>query len=227
MLKFYYHPSPNPAKVALFLEESGLAYELMPVDTLKGEQHSPAYLAINPNGKTPALVDGDAVVFDSNAILLYLAVKTGKFLPKNQPEIRAQMYSWLMFVATGVGPFSGQAVHFKHFAPEPKAYAQNRYDFEAWRHWRIVNAHLAERTYMVGDEFTIVDMALWGWVRALGYVFGDDYWKELPHVKRFFDLINSRPAAARVDALAAAHKYKVDMDKTAMDAMYPHNSKLV
>jgi GSH-dependent disulfide-bond oxidoreductase len=227
MLKFYYHPSPNPAKVALFLEESGLAYELMPVDTLKGEQHSPAYLAINPNGKTPALVDDDAVVFDSNAILLYLAVKTGKFLPKNQPEIRAQMYSWLMFVATGIGPFSGQAVHFNHFAPEPKAYAQNRYEFEAWRHWRIVNAHLAERTYMVGDEFTIVDMALWGWIRALGYVFGDKGFKELPHVKRFFDLINSRPAAARVDGLAAAHKYKVEMDKTAMDAMYPQNAKLV
>jgi len=131
MIKFYYHPSPNPAKVALFLEETGLEYELVPVDTRKGEQHLPAFTAINPNAKTPALVDGDAVVFDSNAILLYLAEKTGKFLPEDTPAARAEMLSWLMFVATGIGPYSGQAVHFKHFAPEPKDYAVNRYDFEA------------------------------------------------------------------------------------------------
>ncbi|MEP7058751.1 MAG: glutathione S-transferase family protein, partial [Caldimonas sp.] len=122
MIKLYYHPSPNPAKVALFLEEAGLEYELVPVDTRKGEQHLPAFTAINPNAKTPALVDGDAVVFDSNAILLYLAEKTGKFLPANTSAARAEMLSWLMFVATGIGPYSGQAVHFKHFAPEPKVY---------------------------------------------------------------------------------------------------------
>ena len=101
------------------------------MDTRKGEQHSAAFKAINPNAKTPALVDGDAIVFDSNAILLYLAEKTGQFLPGNTPAERAQMLSWLMFVATGIGPYSGQAVHFKHFAPEPKDYAVNRYDFEA------------------------------------------------------------------------------------------------
>src|SRR5258706_15800761 len=107
MIKFYYHPSPNPAKVALFLEESGLPYELVAVDTRKGEQHAAAFTALNPNAKTPALVDGDATVFDSNAILLYLAEKTGKFLPANTPAQRAQMYSWLMFVPTGIGPYSG------------------------------------------------------------------------------------------------------------------------
>src|SRR3984893_16512825 len=150
MIKFYFHPSPTPAKVALFLEESGLPYELVPVDTRKGEQHAPAFMAINPNAKTPALVDGDAVVFDSNAILLYLAEKTGQFLPANTPEARAQMHSWLMFVATGIGPYSGQAVHFNHFAPEPKAYAVNRYNFEAWRHWSIIDARLAQQRYMLG-----------------------------------------------------------------------------
>jgi GST-like protein len=222
MLKFYYHPSPNPAKVALFLEESGLPYQLMPVDVRKGEQHSLAYLAINPNGKTPALQDGDATVFDSNAILLYLAVKTGQFLPKNQPEIRAQMYSWLMFIATGIGPFSGQAVHFRHFAPEPKEYAQKRYDFEATRHWHIINERLATRTWMVGDEYTIVDMALWAWARALPFVFGDDAGTQLPHVKRFLDQVSARPAAVRTEALATAHTFKDEMDKVAMDAMYPH-----
>jgi glutathione S-transferase len=113
MLKFYYNTAPNPMKVALFLEESGLPYEPVPVDTRKGEQHKPAYLAINPNAKAPSIVDGEVTVFDSNAILLYLAEKTGKFLPDNTPIARGQMLSWLMFVATGVGPFSGQAVHFK------------------------------------------------------------------------------------------------------------------
>src|SRR5438105_6060680 len=150
MIKFYYHPSPNPAKVALFLEESGLHYELMPVDTRKGEQFAPAFLAINPNGKTPAIVDGDATVFDSNAILLYLAEKTGKFLPLNTPATRGQLLSWLMFVATGVGPFSGQAVHFKHFTIEKVPYAHDRYQFEAQRHYDILNAHLTKHRYMVG-----------------------------------------------------------------------------
>ncbi len=147
MIRFFYHPSPNPAKIALFLEEAGLPYEFVPVDTRKGEQHSDAYKAINPNAKTPAIVDGDATVFDSNAILLYLAEKTGQFLPGDTPAARGELLSWLMFVATGIGPYCGQAVHFKHFAPEPKAYAVNRYDFEAWRHWRIVDERLAGRRY--------------------------------------------------------------------------------
>jgi GSH-dependent disulfide-bond oxidoreductase len=152
-MKFYYHPSPNPLKVALLLEEMGLPYEVVPVDTRKGEQHSAAFMAINPNAKTPALVDGEATVFDSNAILLYLAEKTGQFLPSNSPAHqveRAQMYSWLMFVATGIGPYSGQAVHFKHFAPEPKEYAARRYDFEAQRHWGIVNEQKAQASLHAG-----------------------------------------------------------------------------
>ena len=111
MIRFYYHPSPNPAKVALFLEEAGLPYELVPVDTRKGEQHAANFVALNPNAKVPVLVDGDAVVFDSNAILLYLAEKTGRFLPPDTPAGRAAMLSWLMFVATGIGPYSGQCVN--------------------------------------------------------------------------------------------------------------------
>ena len=226
MLKFYYHPSPNPAKVALFLEESGLPYEMVPVDTARGEQHSAAYRAINPNGKTPALVDGDATVFDSNAILLYLAVRHGKFLPENRPEVRSQMYSWLMFIATGIGPFSGQAVHFRHFAPEPKDYALNRYAFEARRHWQIVDDHLATRSFMVNEEYTIVDMALWGWVRAFPYVFGVVGWTDYPNVKRFFDRINARPAAQRAEALKDLHAFKTDYDQETLDALYPQNVAL-
>jgi GST-like protein len=226
MIKLYYHPSPNPAKVALFLEEAGLGYELVPIDTRRGEQHLPAFTAINPNAKTPALVDGDAVVFDSNAILLYLAEKTGKFLPANTPAARAEMLSWLMFVATGIGPYSGQAVHFKHFAPQPNAYAMNRYDFEAWRHWKIVDARLAVRPWMLGDRYTLVDMAVWGWARVVPFLLGAEAWQQLANVKRLLDEINARPAAQRVEALKAKHAYKTDMDDDAKKAMFPQNARL-
>ena len=226
MIKFYYHPSPNPAKVALLLEEPGLPYELVPVDTRKGEQHEAAFTAINPNAKTPALVDGDAVVFDSNAILLYLAEKTGQFLPPATPEARAQMLSWLMFIATGIGPYSGQAVHFKHFAPEPKAYAVNRYDFEAWRHWKIIDQQLAQHRYMLGETYTLVDMAVWGWARAVPFVLGATAWEQLPNVKRLLDEVNTRPAAQRAEALKAKHAFKTEMDDEARAVMFPQNARL-
>ena len=145
MLKFYFNGAPNPNKVALFLEESGLPYELVPVDTRKGDQFKPEFLNVNPNGKVPAIDDDGVFVFDSNAILLYLAEKTGKFLPPNTPANRAQMLSWLMFIATGIGPYSGQAVHFKHFAPKDLEYAHNRYQFEANRHYGILNDHLGKQ----------------------------------------------------------------------------------
>ena len=221
MIKFYYHPSPNPAKVALFLEESGLAYELVPVDTRKGEQHEAAFLKINPNAKTPALVDDDNIVFDSNAMLLYLAEKTGQFLPADNLKARGEMLSWLMFVATGIGPYSGQHVHFKHFAPEPKDYAVTRYTYEAWRHWQILNDRLANQPYMLGNEYTLVDMAVWGWARAVPFILGDDAWEKLPHVKRLLDEINARPAAQRAEALKTQHTYKTEMDAAARKAMFP------
>ncbi len=226
MLKFYYHPSPNPAKVALFLEEAGLDYELMPVDTRKGEQHTPEFLAINPNGKTPAIVDGDATVFDSNAILLYLAEKTGKFLPANTPAARGELLSWLMFVATGIGPYSGQAVHFTHAAPEKLPYAINRYVYEAKRHFGILDARLARHAYMVGDAYGIVDMAVWGWARALPFVLGADAWSSYPNLKRLFDEISARPAAARAEALKSKHAFKTEMDDEARKAMFPQNAHL-
>jgi GSH-dependent disulfide-bond oxidoreductase len=222
MLKFYYSLAPNPMKVALFLEEAALPYEPMPVDTRKGEQHAPALTALNPNAKVPVIVDGDVTVFDSNAILLYLAEKTGQFLPEATPAARGEMLSWLMFIASGIGPFSGQAVHFKHYAPEKIAYAIHRYDFEAWRHWNILDARLAQRTYLLGERYTLVDMALWGWARAVPFVLGDDAWGRLPHVKRLFDAISARPAAQRVNALRERHAFKAEMDEQARRAMFPH-----
>ena len=227
MIKFYFTAAPNPFKVALYLEEAGLEYEFCPIDTRKGDQHQPAFLAINPNAKTPVITDDGVRVFDSNAILLYLAEKTGKFLPANTPAARAEMYSWLMFIATGIGPYSGQAVHFRHVAPEPKEYALNRYDFEAWRHWNIIEAQLAKNRYMLGDTYTLVDMAFWGWSRAVPRVLaGDDVWQKLPNVKRLMDEISARPAAQRADALKNRHAFKTEMDAEAQRAMFPGNERL-
>ena len=175
---------------------------------------------------TSALIDGDAVVFDSNAILLYLAEKTGQFLPADTPAARAQMLSWLMFVATGIGPYSGQAVHFKHFAPEPKAYAVNRYDFEAWRHWKLIDAQLAGHPYMLGERYTLVDMAVWGWARAVPFILGAEAWEKLSHVKRLLDEINSRPAAQRAEALKTRYAFKAEMDDAARAAMFAQHARL-
>jgi len=222
MLKFYFNGSPNPTKVTLFLEEAGIAYEPVPVDTRRGQQFDPAYLAINPNGKVPAIVDDGVTVFDSNAILLYLAEKTGKFLPENKPGSRAELLSWLMFVATGVGPFSGQAVHFKHFATEKVPYAVKRYLFEAERHYRILNDRLANQRHIVGGTYTIVDMDAWGWARMIPFIFGDGGWDRFPNLKRHQDEISARPAAAKAIALKDRFPFKADMDDDARAHMFKH-----
>jgi GST-like protein len=226
MIKLYFHPSPNPLKIALYLEETGTPYELIGVDTRKGEQHSATFKAINPNAKTPAMTDGNIRIFDSNAMLIYLAEKIGQFVPENTPENKAEMYSWLLFVATGIGPYCGQAVHFKHFAPEPKEYAVNRYDFEAWRHWLIIEERLTNQLYMMGDQYTIVDMSLWGWARVIPFVLGADAWEKLPNVKRWLESINARPAAQRAEALKAQFQFKTEMDEDARNILFPGNARL-
>jgi GST-like protein len=222
MLKFYFNGAPNPNKVALFLEEAGLAFEAIPVDTRKGEQFKPEFLKVNPNGKVPAIDDEGTFVFDSNAILLYLAERTGKFLPPNSSANRAQTLSWLMFIATGLGPYSGQAVHFKHFAPKELDYANNRYQFEAHRHYKILDDHLAKHRYMVGDAYSIVDMAFWGWARMAPYVLGEEGYAKYPNVKRLVDEITARPAAARVIALKDKFTFKAEMDDEARNIMFGH-----
>lgn len=231
MLIFYYNLAPNPMKVALMLEELGVPYQAVPVDTRKGEQHTAAFKAINPNAKVPAIDDDGAVMFDSNAILLWLADKHGRFgaTDLKSPQ-RAHLLSWLMFIASGIGPYSGQAVHFRTAAPEPKEYALNRYDFEADRHWKILDDRLASRTWLVGDDYSIADMALWGWARVVPFVMGQDpdtAWTRFPHVKRVLDAINARPAAARVEALRQRHAFKTEMDAEARRAMFPQNERLV
>ena len=220
MLKFYFNGSPNPTKVALFLEEAGLEYEPIPIDTRKGDQFSPEFLKVNANGKVPAIRDEEVTVFDSNAILLYLAEKIGRFLPPD--EARGELLSWLMFVATGVGPFSGQAVHFKHFAPEKVAYAHNRYQYEAERHFTVLNQRLADRAYLVGGAYSIVDIAVWPWARLVPFILGDDAWAKFPNVKRLHDEIAGHPAAVRAVALKDRFNFKTAMDDEARAVMFKH-----
>jgi len=171
VIKFYFHDTPNPRKIALFLEESGVAYEVIPVDLLKGEQHNPEYRAINPNGKAPAVVDDGIVVFDSSAILIYLADKTGLFF--GAPRDRPAVLSWLMFIASGLSPFSGQASHFARVHTD-SAYATNRYRREVERHYDVLEARLQQKPYIAGDDYTIADMAAWGWVGRVGTVLLND-----------------------------------------------------
>jgi GSH-dependent disulfide-bond oxidoreductase len=229
MIRFYFHPTPNPAKVSLFLEEAGLPYEVVPIDTSKGEQHLPAFRKINPNGKVPAIVDTEgpggreARIFDSSAILLYLADKTGKFL--GSPEDRPELLSWLFFIASGLGPFSGQAVHFQFVAPEGLDYARTRYRREAERHYQVVEDHLAGRSFLVGDSYTIADMSLWGWIdRASRVLKGEgDPLAPYPNIKKWFDAIETRPAVARARAVGSDHAFKQERDEEALRALFPSN----
>lgn len=228
MIRLYYHPSPNPLKVALFLEESGLPYEIVPIDTRKGEQHSPAFRKINPNAKTPAIVDtegvgGETAVFDSNAILLYLGDKTGRFI--GTPAERGALLSWLMFVATGIGPYSGQAVHFQLAAPEKLPYAINRYRREVERHYRVLDEQLAGRDFIATHDYSIVDMSAWGWLSRVANVLPGEGnpLDAFPNLKRWFAAIDARPAAARARAVGTDHEFKKEMDEQAKRALFPSN----
>jgi GST-like protein len=220
MIDFYYNLSPNPMKVALFLEEAALDYRPVPVDTLRGEQFTPEIVRLNPNSKLPIVVEDGVAVFDSNAILLYLAEKHGCFLPA--AEHRGALLSWLMFAASGVGPYSGQAVHFRHYAPDPKDYPLQRYDFEARRHFTVLDGHLAGRAWMVGDGYSIVDMAVWGWARNIDFVLGGEFRADFPNLVRLIDAVEARRAAAAVAALRDRHAFQREFDDQARRTMFRH-----
>ena len=221
MLKFYFHQTPNPMKVALYLQETQLPYELIAIDTYKGEQHSPEYCAINPNGKVPAIEDDGVRVFDSNAILLYLSEKTGKLAGK--PEDRGEMLSWLMFIASGLGPFSGQSVHFRYAAPEKLPYAINRYLREAQRHYKVLDTHLEDKDYIVGNEFSIADISAWGWIDKVSRVLDEQGLTPYPNLARWFANVNSRPAVEKARNIGQDIEFKSDLDDIAKQALYPQN----
>jgi GSH-dependent disulfide-bond oxidoreductase len=205
MLDLYYWPTPNGHKVTLLLEELGVPYQIKPVNIGAGDQFKPEFLAISPNNKMPALVDhaptdGGAPqsVFESGAILLYLAEKTGKFLPADTRG-RVAVLEWLFWQVAGLGPMSGQMGHFSVYAPEQIPYAIERYGNEVRRLHGVMDKRLAESAYLAGEEYTIADMASYPWVNAYDKLPAD--FAAFPHLKRWHDAIAARPATQKAYAL--------------------------
>jgi GST-like protein len=216
MIDLYSWPTPNGHKIHIMLEETGLPYKVHGIDIGAGAQFDPAFLKISPNNRIPAIVDSDGPggkpisVFESGAILIYLAEKTGKFMPKDA-RARYAVLEWLMFQMGGIGPMFGQANHFRAYAPEKIPYAIDRYTNEAKRLYGVLDRRLANHDYVAGD-YSIADMAIFPWMR-----YGDRRGvnvDEFPNVKRWFEAINARPAVQRgVEVLNAESRSGPMSDK--------------
>ncbi len=204
MIDLYYWPTPNGHKITMFLEEAGLDYRIHPINIGKGDQFQPDFLKIAPNNRMPAIVDhgprdGGAPIsiFESGAILLYLAEKTGQFLYAD-PRGRLEMLQWLFWQMGGLGPMAGQNHHFSVYAPEKLTYAIDRYVNETNRLYGVMNKRLADRPFLAGDAYTIADMASYPWVvphERQGQKLGD-----FPNLKRWFETIRARPGTERAYA---------------------------
>ena len=210
MIEVYSWATPNGHKVHIMLEECGLPYRVHAVDIGGGDQFKREFLAISPNNKIPAIVDPDGPggkpisLFESGAILLYLAAKTGKFLPKSD-RARYEVLQWLMFQMGGVGPMLGQTHHFRQYAVEKIEYAINRYTNETRRLYGVMDRQLATHKFIAGNQYSIADIAIFPWVRSWKNQ-GID-WAEFPHLKAWFDAIGERPAVKRgVEVLANLRK---------------------
>ncbi|MGG5215626.1 MULTISPECIES: GSH-dependent disulfide bond oxidoreductase [Rahnella] len=208
MIDLYYAPTPNGHKISLFLEESGLPYRLYRIDMSAGEQFRPEFLAISPNNKIPAIVDNQPVdggaplsVFESGAILQYLAEKTGKFLSQELRE-RTITLQWLTWQVAGFGPMLGQNHHFTHYAPQPVPYAIERFLQETRRLYGVLNRQLEKNAYIAGENYSVADIATYPWVVAHERQRVD--LAEFPAVRNWFERVKSRPATQKAYALAQA-----------------------
>jgi GSH-dependent disulfide-bond oxidoreductase len=205
MIDLYTWPTPNGHKIHIFLEEVGLPYKVIPVNIGAGEQFAPEFLKISPNNKMPAIVDPDGPggkpmsLFESGAILIYLAEKTDRFLPR-EPRARYGVLQWLMFQMGGVGPMLGQAHHFRNYAPEKLPYAIDRYTNETSRLYRVIDTQLGKSEYIAGD-YSIADMAIFPWLR--NYEGQGQKLEDYPALKRWFETIAARPAVVRGVAVLA------------------------
>jgi GST-like protein len=199
MIDLYVWPTPNAYKISIFLEEVGLPYRVIPVDIQAGDQFKPDFLKISPNNKMPAIVDPEGPggkpysVFESGAILMYLAEKTGKLLPKEMAA-RYRVVQWLMFQMGGIGPMLGQAHHFRQYAPEQLDYAVKRYTNEASRLYGVLDRRLGENAWLA-DDYSIADIAVFPWIRP--YERQGQKLEDYPNLKRWFDAINARPAVQK------------------------------
>ncbi|WP_420475124.1 glutathione binding-like protein [Noviherbaspirillum sp. ST9] len=216
MIDVYSAATPNGHKVHIMLEECGIPYRVHYVNIREGDQFKPDFLAISPNNKIPAIVDADGPdgkpisLFESGAILIYLASKAGKFLGRTDRE-KFNTLQWVMFQMGGVGPMLGQAHHFRIYAPEKIDYAVNRYTNEAKRLYGVIDKQLSHSAYLAGDEYTIADIATFPWLRSWKNQ-GID-WNDYPHAKRWFDEIAARPAVERGVAVLASDSKPITDDK--------------
>ncbi len=231
MIDLYYWTTPNGHKITLFLEETGLPYEIHPINIGKGDQFDPAFLKIAPNNRIPAIVDqapadGGAPipVFESGAILMYLAEKTGQFLPSDLRG-RTETSQWLFWQMGGLGPMAGQNHHFVQYAPERIPYAMERYVKETARLYAVMNKRLADRAFLAGDAYTIADMACYPWV--VPHERQQQDMTRFPHLQRWFDSIADRPATRRAYALADKINQKPVMDEDAKKIMFGQDASAV
>jgi GST-like protein len=199
VIDLYTWSTPNGRKVSIMLEETGLPYEVHPINITEGEQYQPHFLEVSPNNKIPGIVDRDNGyrMFESGAILIYLAEKTGKFLPSDHPA-RMDTLQWLMFQMGGIGPFFGQTHHFNRFAKEKIPYAIDRYVGETKRLYGVMDRRLADVPYLAGEAYTIADIATWPWVSRFGWHgLENDNLDAYPNVRRWYEELRARPAVQR------------------------------
>lgn len=201
MIDLYYWTTPNGHKITLFLEETGLPYRIHPINIGKDEQFQPHFLKIAPNNRIPAIVDNEPAdggeplsLFESGAILLYLAEKTGRFIPQDLRG-RQEALQWLFWQMGGLGPMAGQNHHFNRFAPEKVPYAIQRYVKETARLYDVLDRRLADRAFVAGDDYSIADMAIYPWI--VPHAYQEQDLDDFPHVKRWFQAIQARPATVR------------------------------
>jgi GSH-dependent disulfide-bond oxidoreductase len=201
MIDLHYWTTPNGHKITMFLEEDGLPYRIHPVNIGKGEQFAPSFLAISPNNRIPAMVDNEPQgggapisVFESGAMLLYLADKTGRFIAKD-PRGRVEVVQWLFWQMAGLGPMAGQNHHFSHYAPEEIPYAIERYQKETNRLYGVLNKRLRDRAFVAGNDYTIADMASYPWI--VPWERQGQNLDDFPNLKRWFEAIRARPATVR------------------------------
>ncbi|MGF1608145.1 MAG: glutathione S-transferase N-terminal domain-containing protein [Kiloniellales bacterium] len=223
MIELYTWPTPNGHKIHIMLEEPGLPYRVHPINIGAGDQFEPAFLKISPNNKMPAIVDPDGPggqplsLFESGAILIYLAEKSGQFLPA-EPRQRYSTIQWLMWQMGSIGPMLGQAHHFLQYAPEKLPYAMKRYANEAKRLYAVADKRLGETRFLAGHDYTIADMAAWPWMRRPERqgVERDDY----PNFKRWFDEIAARPAVQRGVQVLAEHQSTGTFDDKQREVLF-------
>ena len=228
MIDLYYWPTPNGWKISIMLEECGLEYRLVPVDIGRGDQFKPEFLAISPNNRMPAIVDHDVEgepvsVFESGAILLYLAEKTGRFLPAD-PRARIEVMQWVFWQVGGLGPMAGQLGHFTNYAPEKIPYALNRYGNEYNRLLGVIDKQLADKDYLCGD-YSIADMASWPWVIVHERV-GQSL-DEFPRVTAWNERMQARPAVSVGKNLGRELRRPLEKDEEARRIMFGQTASSV